>query len=205
MRGKDDRLGEAVQTLDDSAQPTHVDIGLTMDGDDEVRAWCQVRGEPLLCERNEEAGGVRHHVTDDRRGSCNAFGLQRLARVFVGTEQEVCEAVDLDAVAFLGHGQIAATESRLDVRQRNPCPHARTRARDSRVRVAEDDHPIGPLERQHIGDAALQDTAVRCAEIERMGRLVEAELLVEDRGHRLVVVLSGVDRDLLDPRVGERQ
>ena len=47
----------------------------------------------------------------------------------------------------------------------------------------------GALELDDLGDPTLKDVAVRRPQVERVRRFAQAELVVEDRGHRGVVVL----------------
>ena len=72
-------------------------------------------------------------------------------------------------------------------------------ARERGVRVAVDEHPVGFLRGNRSGYAGSHCRRVGCAQVEPVARLVDSELGVEDRRHRIVVVLTRVDDDLLDP------
>ncbi len=171
----------------------------------EVGAGLALDRHPLPGERREEARGVGHHVADHRRVAGHAFGRQRLARSVVGTQEERRDPVDLDSISLLRHRKVAAAEPRLDVGDRNPGLDSGLRSGERRVRVAEDEHPVGSLALEHGQDLRLHQRGVGGSEIERVERLGQPELVVEHGRHRPVVVLAGVERDLLDSSLSQGQ
>ena len=70
--------------------------------------------------------------------------------------------------------------------------------RQRRVRVAVDEHPVGLLALDRLPDAGHHPVGIGLAHVEAVARLGQAELVVEDLGELGVVVLPGVERDLLD-------
>ncbi len=72
-------------------------------------------------------------------------------------------------------------------------------ARARRVRVAEDERPVGPLLREHRSDRGPHRLGVGGVEVEPVARLGQPELVVEDVGELRIPVLAGVEADLLDP------
>ena len=85
-----------------------------------------------------------------------------------------------------------------------PASAGRLGARARRVRVAEDERPVGPLLREHRGDRGPHRLGVGGVEVEPVARLGQPELLVEDVGELRIPVLAGVEADLLDPCVAQR-
>ena len=131
---------------------------------------------------------------------------QHLAGVLAGREEQVGEPVGLDPVGLLGHVVAVAAQAGLDVEQRHPGGDGGAGAGDRRVGVAADEHRVGPLGLDHPGDPLLGhgDALV-------VGQRADAEVVFGQRQpqvgdlqvrHRRVVVLPGVDQDLLDA-VGE--
>ena len=133
-----------------------------------------------------------------------------VAGVLAGGEEKVGELVGLDPVVLLGHVLAVAAQAGLDVEQRHPGGDGGAGAGDRGAGVAADQHRVGLLGLDHAGDPLLGD---RDALLERQRADAEVELgqrqaQVGDLqvGHPRVVVLPGVDQDLLDAaRVGERE
>ena len=125
------------------------DVGLAVDRADEValrryvEALEDVRARAR--DRREQVERVAHDVADDLDPASHTFAFERRARSFVGREQQLREPVDLDPVALLGHREVAAAQSGLDVRERGADLDGRLRAGERRVRVAVDERPVGPL------------------------------------------------------------
>ena len=69
----------------------------------------------LARDRCEQTVRIRHHVADDLRPPGDALSLEDRARALVRAQEEVSDAVDLDAVVLLRHRQIARAHPRLDM------------------------------------------------------------------------------------------
>ena len=107
-----------------------------------------------------------------------------------------------DAVELLGHRAVERAHAGLDVRDRDPRLRRGERARERRVRVAVDEHRVGPLVAQQRRRARRACAPV-CSVFEpppspqldvRRGHV---ELAHEDRRQLVVVVLAGVHEQLL--------
>src|SRR5207237_10256133 len=130
-------------------------------------------------------------------------GGAAVARTLVRAEAHCGELVGLDAVAFFGHREVAAAQAGLDVRQRKLERGRGERPGKRRVGVAVDEHPVGPLLAQASLDRGLHRVRVSCAQVEAVARLREAQLLEEDLRELVVVVLPGVDDDLVETVLAE--
>ncbi len=204
MGREDDRLVDARETLDDPAQPLRPNVRLAVGRGDDVRAWVVRRRNPLARDRREAKCCVGHHVTHHERRSADALGGERRDRALVGAEQKRREAVDLDPRPLLRHREVAAAETGLDVRQRDPRGGGRPRSGERGVRVAEDDDGVGPLRLDDAANGGRQRLDVGRAEVEPVRGLRQSQLLEEDLRELGVPVLAGVDDDFLDPRLAER-
>ena len=122
-----------------------------------------------------------------------------------GSEAQLRDSVDLDPVPLLRHREIAASQTGLDVRERNALRDRGTCARERRVRVAVDEHPVGPLAPRRLADVRLHRVGVGRVEVEPVRRLRELELVEEDLRQLRVVVLARVQHDLLDTCVAKRE
>ena len=106
-----------------------------------------------------------------------------------GQRRSAREPVDLDAVPLLGHREVEAAQPGLDVCDADVAGGARTR--DGRVRVAVDEHPVGPLAPRRRRRSRPSSRRCRpCA-----GRAGSAgsgmlELVEEDLRHLRVPVLA---------------
>ena len=106
-----------------------------------------------------------------------------------------------DAVELLGHRAVERAHARLDVRDRDARLGGGQRAGERRVRVAVDEHRVGPLvaqQRAERAEHARRLLGVRAA-AERRARSPAAGLRApdEDRDELVVVVLAGVDEQLV--------
>ena len=106
-----------------------------------------------------------------------------------------------DAVELLGHRAIERAHARLDVRHRDAGLGGGERAGERRVRVAVDEHRVGPLVAQQLAERAEHAArllGVRAAAERQLdlGRR-HVELAHEDRRELVVVVLAGVDEQLV--------
>ena len=157
----------------------------------------------LARDRREPEGGVGHHVADDVDPPGDPLGEQRLARALVGARSSAESGVDRDPVVLLGHREVAAAKAGLDVRDRHACVAGRLGAGERRVRVAEDERPVGPLLARSPPRCGPHRLGVGGVEVEPVARLGQAELLVEDVGELGVPVLARVEADLLDPGLAQ--
>ena len=112
-----------------------------------------------------------------------------------------------DPVALLRHAPVEGAQAGLDMSQ--PWPPAivegelrgHDRPGQCRVRIAIDEHAVGPS----LGERRLEAAhhlaghrAVRPAsDLQVQGRFIHLQVAKEGRAHRVVVVLAGVDQDLL--------
>ena len=158
---------------------------------------------PFAGDRSQPEAGVRHHVADDLDATGDALGKQRLAGAFVGTEEEGGQRVDGYPVVLLRHGQVAAPQPGLDVRDRDARVPGRLGAGAGRVGVAEDERPVGAFLSQHRRDRGSHRGGVGGVEVEPVARLGQRELVVEDVGELRIPVLAGVESDLLDAGFAE--
>lgn len=106
-----------------------------------------------------------------------------------------------DPVHLLGHPAVKAPEPRLDVRHRHVHLRRRERSREGRVRVPVDQDDLRLLFSDHLLDcsehpAGLDAVAPR-TDIEVVVGYWDPEVPEEDLGEPVVVVLAGVDEDLL--------
>ena len=92
-------------------------------------------------------------TTSTRPG--DVLAVEDLLRAVVGREEQLREPVGLDPVVLLRHRVVVAAQPGLDVRQRDAGLDSCPRAAERRVRVAVDEHPVGPL----LGDRSEQARA----------------------------------------------
>jgi hypothetical protein len=203
VHGEEDALVELIHALHDPPQARLFHVRLAVDRGDDVGPRLVRNRKRGTCDRAEEPVGVGHHVTDDVDSAEDTLALEDCARAVIGTEQEPGEAVRLDPVVLLRHGEVAAPETCFDVRQRNRRVCCRARACDRRVRVAVDEDEVGRLCAHPLGDGRLHDAGIRGVELEPIARLGEAELVEEDLRERVVPVLPCVEHDLVDARILE--
>ena len=117
-------------------------------------------------------------------------------------EEQVGELVGDQAIDLFGHGAVARAQPGLDVRDRHLELGAHEGTRQGRVDVADDEHPRWPpllhdaLEGDHRARRLLGVRAAADAE-EDVG-LRQLQVLEEDLGHLVVVVLPGVHEQLLE-------
>ena len=203
---EDDRLLEPAQPLGDAAQARLRDVGLAVDGRDRVPAGLEaVERDAVARERRKQARRVGHHVADHLGPPRHALALELCARALVGAEEQRGELVDLDPVSLLGHRPVAGAQARLDVSHGPARLRAGQRAGEGGVRVAEDEHPVGPLGLDRHRDPRPHHRGVGGARGEPVARLLEAQLVEEDLRELAVVVLPRVEHDLLDRGRAERE
>ena len=127
--------------------------------------------------------------------------------VGAGHQEQVGQLVGQSAVDLLGHRHVEAAQSGLDVRHRDAELRGNEGGGDGRVHVAVDHDERGPT----VDEQLLEPDHDRCGlrrvaarpDLQVDVRLRQAELAEEDLGHLLVVVLAGVDEQLLDAELVE--
>ena len=87
---------------------------------------------------------------------------------------------------------------------RTPASPAASVPATRRVRVAEDERPVGPLLLERGCDRRPHRLGVGGVQVEPVARLGQPELRVEDVGELRIPVLAGVETDLLDPGLAQR-
>ena len=208
MRREDHAFARPAQAVHDAREALGSDVGLSVNRRRDIGAGLELvpseHRRALAGDRREPEAGVGHHVTDDVDAAADTLAEQRLARPLIGTEQERGHGVDGDPVVLLGHREVAAAEAGLDVRDGDSGVACRLGARAGRVRVAEDERPVGPLLREHRRDRGPHRLGVGGVEVEPVARLGQPELRVEDVGQLRIPVLAGVEADLLDAGLVQR-
>ena len=135
-------------------------------------------------------------------GAGQALGEQVVARLGRVDEEEVRHLVGDDPVDLLGHRAVERAQPGLDVADRQQQLRGGQRGRHRRVHVAGDEHDIGLRLEQHrlepLHDRSRLLGMRPRAHSERVVGLADSELLEEDLGHLAVVVLAGVDEDVLE-------
>ncbi len=189
MHGEDDHLVDEVQAVDDLAESRLLDVRLAVDRGDDVRARLVRDRERGARDGTEEPARVGHHVADDVEAAEHALVLQRPLRAVVGAEQEPRDPVDFDARVLLGHGEVAAAKTGLDVRDRNRRVRGRPCSCQRRVRVAVHEDDVGLLARDPCRDLRLHPIHVGRVQVEPVARLREPELVEEDLRHDVEPVL----------------
>ena len=205
MHGEDDHLVDEVQAVDDLAEPRLLDVRLAVDRGDDVRARLVRDRERGARDGTEEPARVGHHVAHDVEAAEHALVLQRPLRAVVGAEEEPRDPVDLDARVLLGHGEVAAAKTGLDVRDRNRRVRSRPRSCQRRVRVAVHEDDVGLLARDPCRDLRLHPIDVGRVQVEPVARLREPELVEEDLRHDVEPVLPRVQDDLVEACLAHRR
>ena len=131
----------------------------------------------LARDRLEDPGRVGHHIADDLDPAGDAFTGEHVARPLVRAEEQLRALVCLDPVPLLGHGEVTAAETCLDVGERQAELLRGERPRQRRVRVAVDQHPVGLLGAEALHDRRSHHVRVGRAQVEPVLRLREPELL----------------------------
>ena len=153
-------------------------------------------------DRREEPCCVGHHVADHLAPPGDALALELRRGALVGAQEQGGEPIGLDPVVLFGHRGVEAPEAGLDVRERHP--GGRTGAGGGRVRVAVDEHPVGPLALDDGPDRPRHGVDVGGTEVEPVRRRGDGELVEENLRHRWIPVLAGVQYRLVDARLPER-
>ena len=202
LRG--DRQGE--EEVDEQPQPPGViDVAGPVRGHEHVPA----RLDPGAVERRrvgqrarlEEQRDVDHHITDELDAAGRVLALEVRDRCLRRAQQQVGEVIGQDAVELLGHRAVERPHPRLDMSHGDARLRRGEPARERRVRIAVDEQHIRPLGRQQrpeCGEHARGLLRVRAAvDPELTLRPRDAELLDEHGAELVVVVLAGVDEQLV--------
>ncbi len=157
----------------------------------------------FVCEQ-----GLGHDVADEGHAlGEDALALQVLARLARRCEQQRCELVRDQAVYLFGHGHVEGAQARLQMDDGDAELGRRKSACERGVHVADDHDAVRRLlfeeffEPDHRG-AGLNRMRAR-AHPEMPARLRYGEVLEEDVGHHVVVMLTGVYQIRLVTRLGE--
>jgi hypothetical protein len=182
-----------------------VDVAGAVGGGDDVlaRAHAGLAQRPVvgLGPRLEQQRDVDHHVAHELDSPGDVLALEVGHRGRRGAQQQVGEVVGEDAVDLLGHRAIEGAHPGLDVGDRHVGLGGRKPAGERRVRVAVDEDEVGLLdgdERTERGEHPRRLIGVRAAvDAELALGPRHAELVDEDRRELVVVVLAGVDEQLV--------
>ena len=182
MGREQDGLFQAGQAVEDAGQPVGPDVCLTVDRGQHVaprfEPEVRERGRSLQRGRCKLEARVVHDVADDLDPAGNAFAAKRVGAALVGAEEDVGNAVDLDPVVLLGHREVAAPESRLDVRDRRTRRDGGLRPGQGRVRVAEDEDRVGSFGAGPFLEELAHPIDIGRSQVE-VDRFHEAELVEE--------------------------
>ena len=207
MGREQDGLVQPGQAVEDAREAPGLDVRLAVDRGEYVAAGVHAevgeRRRPLARSRRQLEARVVHHVSDDLDPAGDAFAAKRLGAALVRAEEEIGQAVDLDAVVLLRHGEVAAAQSRLDVRDRDALGDGGPRSRERRVRVAEDDDAVGTVRVDLLLETGTHPIDIGRSEVE-VDRFGQPELVEEDLRELGIVVLARMDDDLLDAGIPER-
>jgi hypothetical protein len=151
--------------------------------------------------RLEQQRDVHHHVADEVDTAGHVLALEVLHRRLGRAQQHVGKVVGHDAVELLRHRAVERAHPGLDVRDRDVRLRGGEAAGERRVRVAVDEHEIRALSLQQRAEGSQHARGLL-----GVGPAVDAELalgarhaeLLDEHGAELVVVvLAGVDEQLL--------
>src|SRR2546425_1161357 len=146
-------------------------------------------------------GDIVHHVPDEVHPAADALLDEVVDRGLRGTEEERGEVVRDDPIDLLGHRAIEGPETGLDVSESAAHLRCDESTCERRVRVS--------VHQDEIGLFALEDVLESVHHLRRLAGVTGAsdsevviwlrhvENLEEHVGHVLVVMLPGVDQDLL--------
>ncbi len=150
--------------------------------------WASTMTSPTMVARS--ANPSRARLVHGRRG---------------GSEKQVGQVVGHDPIPLLRHVRVEGAEPGLHVRQPRPRSTVRDelggghRAGEGGVRVAVDDDHVRHLVQQDRLEAAQDlrrlDRMAAAADLEIAVGRRQLQVAEEDRAHRVVVVLPGVDQD----------
>ena len=152
-----------------------------------------------------EQRGVVHHVADVVHTVDDVLGREVAHCRRCRAEQHVGHVVGEHAVALLAHHAVERPQAGLDVRERDARARRREGRGERRVGVPVDEHRVGLLLVECAADGiehAREELVLGAAvEVERPGPPDVGEVREQQLRHLVVVVLAGVDRDLVEPAV----
>ena len=151
--------------------------------------------------------GVDHDVADKADPLLgHALPAQVLARQAVRGQQQIAQPVRDQTVDLLGHGHVAAPEARLDVADLDAQLLGRHRASQGGVDIPHHHNPVGLFLQKHLfkGDHGLTDLFGMGTgpDLQVDVRIRDAEAVEKALGHAHVVVLAGVDQNVINARAG---
>ena len=122
-------------------------------------------------------------------------------------KQHLGELVGEHAVQFLGHRPVVRAESGLDMRDGDLELRRHQRCRKRRRHIPRYDEHVRPLVLEHRLEALEHARSLHrrraCTHLERPVRRRDAEFVEEDLRHRVVIVLTRVNQDVVDPAPSE--
>ena len=150
-----------------------------------------------------EASAITSPTTSTRPRTPSAASVS--ARALVGAEQERGDRSTSIRFRSSGIERSPLRSPASTCAMRHARARGRARAGERRVRVAVDEHPVGPL---RSSAAAIRGRIAAASAVRRssaVARLREPELLEEDLRQLAVVVLAGVQHDLVDSPLPQRE
>ena len=198
-------------STNDRKRASTFDVLGPVQGDEKILARTQAQRRQRGACRN--TGVVRvDHLFDRVAGhvdpvTFDAFAHQVGAAALGIWHEHRAAVIDDPPVHFFRHAVVVAAVARFHVIHRY-AETARDDGRQAAVGVAENQQPIGPmLEQQRL--SLLEDltdlsrAGLRAHSHERIGRS-DAELVEKHRAEPLIEVLSGMDEDVIERDVEER-
>ena len=180
-------------------------VGAVDGGDGELAGGVDPLGQRdrgVLDGGGDAQADVGHHIAGDQGPLGEALGGEVAAGDLGGGQQEVCGVVGEDAVVLLGHAAVEGAQPGFEVGDLEVHLHCGEGAGEGGVGVAVDEGPVRLVlleDLVHPGEHRAGLAAVGAGtDGEVHVRCRDPQVREEDVAHRGVVVLSGVDDDVLD-------